>query len=170
MRACRPANARLLHQRPDTRRVPGLFSLPRFLDRPFGRRYNPASFGSLAQLVEQRTFNPLVTGSNPVRPTKKIQTLKPGRSDWAFCFPATGGVGCATIHGNRTGRHRPQERKKADSLEPAHIPHCASLQTSALVVRSVRRSRKNRHTRCNNSDAACGSRRTVLSLPRYAHR
>ena len=24
----------------------------------------------LAQLVEQRTFNPLVTGSNPVRPTK----------------------------------------------------------------------------------------------------
>ncbi len=25
--------------------------------------------GSLAQLVEQRTFNPLVTGSNPVRPT-----------------------------------------------------------------------------------------------------
>ena len=28
--------------------------------------------GSLAQLVEQRTFNPLVAGSNPARPTKKI--------------------------------------------------------------------------------------------------
>jgi hypothetical protein len=28
------------------------------------------SFGSLAQLVEQRTFNPLVAGSNPARPTK----------------------------------------------------------------------------------------------------
>ena len=27
-------------------------------------------FGSLAQLVEQRTFNPLVAGSNPARPTK----------------------------------------------------------------------------------------------------
>jgi hypothetical protein len=27
--------------------------------------------GPLAQLVEQWTFNPLVTGSNPVRPTKK---------------------------------------------------------------------------------------------------
>jgi hypothetical protein len=26
--------------------------------------------GTLAQLVEQRTFNPLVTGSTPVRPTK----------------------------------------------------------------------------------------------------
>ncbi len=28
-------------------------------------------FGSLAQLVEQRTFNPLVAGSNPARPTNK---------------------------------------------------------------------------------------------------
>ena len=26
------------------------------------------SYGSLAQLVEQRTFNPLVIGSNPIRP------------------------------------------------------------------------------------------------------
>ena len=26
--------------------------------------------GSLAQLVEQRTFNPLVAGSNPARPTR----------------------------------------------------------------------------------------------------
>jgi hypothetical protein len=25
--------------------------------------------GTLAQLVEQRTFNPLVAGSNPARPT-----------------------------------------------------------------------------------------------------
>ena len=32
-------------------------------------------FGSLAQLVEQRTFNPLVTGSNPVRPTKTNKGL-----------------------------------------------------------------------------------------------
>ena len=29
-----------------------------------------AFFGSLAQLVEQRTFNPLVAGSSPARPTK----------------------------------------------------------------------------------------------------
>ncbi len=28
-------------------------------------------FGSLAQLVEQRTFNPLVAGSNPARPTNE---------------------------------------------------------------------------------------------------
>src|SRR5439155_21364027 len=31
------------------------------------------SFGSLAQLVEQRTFNPLVAGSNPARPTTNHQ-------------------------------------------------------------------------------------------------
>ena len=29
----------------------------------------------LAQMVEQRTFNPLVTGSNPVRPTKQGKTM-----------------------------------------------------------------------------------------------
>jgi hypothetical protein len=34
--------------------------------------YNLASFGSLAQLVEQRTFNPLVAGSNPARPTTNL--------------------------------------------------------------------------------------------------
>jgi hypothetical protein len=32
-----------------------------------------AFFGSLAQLVEQRTFNPLVAGSNPARPTMNYQ-------------------------------------------------------------------------------------------------
>ena len=32
-----------------------------------------AFFGSLAQLVEQRTFNPLVAGSNPARPTTNLQ-------------------------------------------------------------------------------------------------
>jgi hypothetical protein len=35
--------------------------------------YNTELFGSLAQLVEQRTFNPLVAGSNPARPTKNYQ-------------------------------------------------------------------------------------------------
>ena len=29
-------------------------------------------YGSLAQSVEQRTFNPLVEGSNPSRPTNNI--------------------------------------------------------------------------------------------------
>ncbi len=31
--------------------------------------------GSLAQLVEQLTFNQLVAGSNPARPTNKIKHL-----------------------------------------------------------------------------------------------
>ncbi len=30
-------------------------------------------WGTLAQLVEQRTFNPFVVGSTPARPTKKIE-------------------------------------------------------------------------------------------------
>src|SRR5665811_2215835 len=38
--------------------------------RPLGRWYNPTS-GPLAQLVEQGTFNPKVTGSIPVRPTTR---------------------------------------------------------------------------------------------------
>jgi hypothetical protein len=33
--------------------------------------------GSLAQQVEQRTFNPLVTGSNPVRPTSRCAGREP---------------------------------------------------------------------------------------------
>jgi hypothetical protein len=38
--------------------------------------YNADLFGSLAQLVEQRTFNPLVAGSNPARPTKELSSGK----------------------------------------------------------------------------------------------
>ncbi len=32
-------------------------------------RYDSAPRGSLAQLVEHRAFNPMVIGSNPIRPT-----------------------------------------------------------------------------------------------------
>ena len=39
------------------------------------------AFGSLAQLVEQRTFNPLVEGSNPSRPTR---FKKPSFSELGF--------------------------------------------------------------------------------------
>ena len=31
--------------------------------------HDAVHIGTLAQLVEQRTFNPLVAGSNPARPT-----------------------------------------------------------------------------------------------------
>jgi len=41
--------------------------------------------GTLAQLVEQRTFNPLVVGSNPSRPTNKRSL---GRVTKAFLFSA----------------------------------------------------------------------------------
>ena len=39
--------------------------------------------GSLAQLVEQRTLNPLVVGSNPTRPTN---TSKGQPHGWPFVF------------------------------------------------------------------------------------
>jgi hypothetical protein len=38
--------------------------------------------GALAQLVEQRTFNPLVAGSNPARPTRILK----GVSRWLTPF------------------------------------------------------------------------------------
>jgi hypothetical protein len=38
-------------------------------------RYNFGFSGALAQLVEQRTFNPLVGGSNPPRPTNQVKDL-----------------------------------------------------------------------------------------------
>jgi hypothetical protein len=38
-----------------------------------------SNVGSLAQLVEQRTFNPLVAGSNPARPTKRFKDLGENR-------------------------------------------------------------------------------------------
>ena len=34
------------------------------------RHYQDENLGTLAQLVEQRTFNPFVVGSTPARPTK----------------------------------------------------------------------------------------------------
>src|SRR5438045_858947 len=42
------------------------------------------AFGSLAQLVEQRTFNPLVGGSNRPRPTMVLEALSPGPTSHVF--------------------------------------------------------------------------------------
>ena len=41
--------------------------------------------GTLAQLVEQRTFNPLVAGSTPVRPTNNPKG-QPADGRWPFVF------------------------------------------------------------------------------------
>ena len=47
--------------------------------------------GSVAQSVEQRTFNPLVPSSNLGRPTKKLRKNKQlsQPSGWLFCFLVT---------------------------------------------------------------------------------
>ncbi len=54
--------------------------------------YEAAKFGSLAQLVEQLTFNQLVVGSNPTRPTKfnALGSLLPG----AFCYARFAALQC----------------------------------------------------------------------------
>ena len=39
--------------------------------------------GTLAQLVEQRTFNPFVVGSTPARPTKHSSGSLLSRKDWS---------------------------------------------------------------------------------------
>jgi hypothetical protein len=44
-------------------------------------------FGTLAQLVEQRTFNPLVGGSSPPRPTKN-KKMKSQALPGFFAFKA----------------------------------------------------------------------------------
>lgn len=60
--------------------------------------------GPLAQLVDQRTFNPLVTGSNPVRP---ISALRVG------AFPRAGHILCATSGIARRSQHDPEIRRSA---------------------------------------------------------
>ena len=40
--------------------------------------YDSAPCGSLAQLVEHRAFNPMVIGSNPIRPTINLRGSFPG--------------------------------------------------------------------------------------------
>ena len=92
----RPGDHRLLHPRAgldhDLRRdrrglrghdeVPILANDPRGLIKfgPFRSATFRKRVGSLAQLVEQRTFNPLVGGSNPPRPTKFIQNPDTSRN------------------------------------------------------------------------------------------
>ena len=83
----RAGNFRLLHARRgldhdfrgDRRRLRGDDEVAILANHPRGLiKFAPFpafSHGSLAQLVEQRTFNPLVAGSNPARPTKFIEGL-----------------------------------------------------------------------------------------------
>jgi hypothetical protein len=57
--------------------------------------------GTLAQLVEQRTFNPLVTGSNPVRPTTNpfVEYQKPAVSSIAgFFLGMNSCLACDLLH------------------------------------------------------------------------
>ena len=87
--------------------------------------------GSLAQSVEQRTFNPLVGGSSPPRPTKRIDD--PGSAARRpFCFWALCSGRCKRIF--RTGRavclvHRLAVLdRQADSTPPAQSRPVVAVQ------------------------------------------
>ncbi len=47
--------------------------------------YDTASRGSLAQLVEHRAFNPMVIGSNPIRPTININRFNELQKFLLYC-------------------------------------------------------------------------------------
>jgi hypothetical protein len=56
----------------------------------------PEADGPLAQLVEQRTLNPLVVGSIPTRPTNKLKGLASARPLFFSEGPQLGiGIGIA---------------------------------------------------------------------------
>jgi hypothetical protein len=64
----------------------------------FGRSHKMrASFGLLAQLVEQRTLNPFVAGSIPAQPTNKINGLQQCRPFFVFAG-VTQGLRSALTH------------------------------------------------------------------------
>jgi hypothetical protein len=56
-----------------------------------------ADDGSLAQLVEQRTFNPLVVGSNPTRPTIYIGSAARALTYLAALFRNCSAMRSATL-------------------------------------------------------------------------
>src|SRR5690606_30111851 len=62
--------------------------------------------GSLAQLVEQRTFNPLVAGSNPARPTNTFKCLAVTSGPLRFLVPddRPGSRAAARYFGGTGGR------------------------------------------------------------------
>src|SRR5579864_8803587 len=64
------------------------------------------SDGPLAQLVEQRTLNPLVVGSIPTRPTNKIRVYSGARQDICRASGARSGLSTVKYDGNR----RPHDR------------------------------------------------------------
>ena len=68
--------------------------------------------GPLAQLVEQRTLNPLVVGSIPTRPTNQNEGLVSDRQALCFC----------------------SEAPNAPSLEPSRDARCALSEDYVDVV------------------------------------
>ena len=86
-----------------------------------GRRFEPViahHFGSLAQLVEQLTFNQLVAGSNPARPTNVKKRPKGAFLLSAHCTIRT----CSRFEPNAV-RHRSRLRRRPEGRAKRVILH-----------------------------------------------
>ncbi len=86
-----------------------------------GRRFEPViahHFGSLAQLVEQLTFNQLVAGSNPARPTNVKK-----RPKGAFLLSAIWMIRTCSRFEPNAVRHRSRLRRRPEGRAKRVILH-----------------------------------------------
>ncbi len=93
--------------------------------------------GPLAQLAEQRTFNPRVAGSIPVRPTRKASTDVLGQNNpllndqsgqpWpaGFLLPPLHGWGYNIITDNADETLLPNSKQFCSLLAPLTLPESA---------------------------------------------
>ena len=95
-----------------------------------GRRFEPViahHFGSLAQLVEQLTFNQLVAGSNPARPTNVKK-----RPKGAFLLSTVWMIRTCSRSEPNAVRQRSRLRRRPEGRAKRVILHDPPMQKSAL--------------------------------------
>src|SRR5207247_8410809 len=96
------------------------------------------SRGALAQLVEQRTFNPLVAGSSPARPTKCNQGQSLGARTGAWCSWGSASPDKAEPDCTRSSwPGRESGRRPSVTLQPTHKDRQVRLIKSGIVLASA---------------------------------
>ncbi len=108
-----------------------------------GRRFDPVithHFGSLAQLVEQLTFNQLVAGSNPARPTNVKRRPK---GAFLLCAELNDSTKLSgTILNNAAAlARRASLRMRRVSLQQVRVERSETTEPLAATARRARRSR-----------------------------
>ena len=117
--------------------------------------YSP--IGPLAQLVEQGTFNPKVTGSIPVRP------IKTAPLEWGFCLPDWRQT---PLGGNRRGNRRRRCYLGGQWMNPLALrpqsllpspPSSAIWATGGADTRLARSRNRVSGTCCQTATPSCAS-------------